>query len=158
MTRALRQHAETAQGPGGLTTVDLERVRRVLYLYGLGSHDIDDAVQEVRLRLLERHTAVRSTRSWACAVAVNLALDAKRRDKRKHEAERRLRAVPEATGPPAPPRLDPELRALVVLRYYADLTLPEVAGALALPEGTVKSRLHRALSQLRDTLTEEVSA
>jgi RNA polymerase sigma-70 factor (ECF subfamily) len=46
-------------------------------------------------------------------------------------------------------RLRPEVRALVVLRFYLDLSLADVAATLGLPLGTVKSRLHRALAELR---------
>jgi RNA polymerase sigma-70 factor (ECF subfamily) len=46
-------------------------------------------------------------------------------------------------------RLDPTLRAVVVLHFYLGMPLPEVAAALAIPLGTAKSRLHRALGLLR---------
>lgn len=46
-------------------------------------------------------------------------------------------------------QLEPEQRAVVVLRYYLQLTLPEAAEALGIPLGTAKSRLHRALTQMR---------
>ncbi|HEY6568703.1 MAG TPA: sigma-70 family RNA polymerase sigma factor [Candidatus Limnocylindrales bacterium] len=49
-------------------------------------------------------------------------------------------------------RLEPEARALIVLHYYLDLPLPEVAGALGIPLGTAKSRLHRSLQFLRAAL------
>jgi RNA polymerase sigma-70 factor (ECF subfamily) len=49
-------------------------------------------------------------------------------------------------------RLDPEQRSLIVLYYYLDLPLPEVAAALRLPEGTIKSRLFRARASLRAAL------
>jgi RNA polymerase sigma-70 factor, ECF subfamily len=49
-------------------------------------------------------------------------------------------------------RLEPEARALVVLHYYLDLPLPEVAIALGIPLGTAKSRLHRALQSMRAAL------
>ena len=45
--------------------------------------------------------------------------------------------------------LPPEQRALVVLRFHLDLTLPEAAETLGIPLGTAKSRLHRALDTLR---------
>jgi len=41
--------------------------------------------------------------------------------------------------------LSPKLRAVLVLRYVEDCTVPEIARALGLPEGTVKSRLNYAL-------------
>jgi len=48
--------------------------------------------------------------------------------------------------------LDPEQRSLIVLHYYLDLPLAEVAGALEMPIGTAKSRLHRARATLRAAL------
>jgi RNA polymerase sigma-70 factor (ECF subfamily) len=55
-------------------------------------------------------------------------------------------------------RLRPDERAVIVLHYMADLPLREVADALRLREGTVKSRLHAALRSLRNDLGEELSA
>jgi RNA polymerase sigma-70 factor (ECF subfamily) len=49
-------------------------------------------------------------------------------------------------------RLEPEMRAVIVLHHYLDLTLPDVAVALGIPLGTAKSRLHRALGLMRAAL------
>ena len=49
-------------------------------------------------------------------------------------------------------RLEPEMRAVIVLHHYLDLTLPDVAVALGIPIGTAKSRLHRALGLMRAAL------
>lgn len=49
-------------------------------------------------------------------------------------------------------RLDPDQRLVVVLHYYLDLPLPEVAATLGVPLGTAKSRLHRGLAVLRRAL------
>lgn len=46
-------------------------------------------------------------------------------------------------------------RAAVLLRYYEDRPVAEVARILGRPEGTVKSDLHRALARLRPLLEEE---
>jgi RNA polymerase sigma factor (sigma-70 family) len=46
-------------------------------------------------------------------------------------------------------RLDPEMRAVIVLHHHLDLPLPAVADSLGIPLGTAKSRLHRALGLLR---------
>jgi len=48
--------------------------------------------------------------------------------------------------------LAPRARALVVLRYYDQLSIEEIADVLDIPAGTVKSGLHRALNQLREVL------
>ena len=50
--------------------------------------------------------------------------------------------------------LSPDHRQVVVLRYYAEMTVPEVARASGVNEGTVKSRLHRAHRELRRRLGE----
>lgn len=50
--------------------------------------------------------------------------------------------------------LSPDHRRVVALRYFAGLTVPEVARTLGVREGTVKSRLHRALAILRQQLEE----
>jgi len=49
-------------------------------------------------------------------------------------------------------RLDPEMRAVIVLHHYLDLPLPAVAASLGIPLGTAKSRLHRALGLMRAAL------
>jgi RNA polymerase sigma-70 factor (ECF subfamily) len=49
-------------------------------------------------------------------------------------------------------RLEPEMRAVIVLHHYLDLSLPDVAATLGIPVGTVKSRLHRALGLMRAAL------
>jgi RNA polymerase sigma factor (sigma-70 family) len=49
-------------------------------------------------------------------------------------------------------RLRPRHRAVVVLRYYADLPLADIADILGVTTGTVKSMLHRALAELRQVV------
>jgi RNA polymerase sigma-70 factor, ECF subfamily len=46
-------------------------------------------------------------------------------------------------------RLEPEQRAIIVLRFFLELSLLETSDALGIPLGTTKSRLHRALAQMR---------
>ncbi|HRW37685.1 MAG TPA: SigE family RNA polymerase sigma factor [Aquihabitans sp.] len=79
---------------------------------------------------------------------------------RRRSLERRhLRAVAD-DGEPSPARelldalaaLSPERRAVVVLRFYESLTQEEIAEALGIRLGTVKSRLHRGLAELREAL------
>jgi RNA polymerase sigma-70 factor (ECF subfamily) len=48
--------------------------------------------------------------------------------------------------------LDPDQRSLIVLYYYLDLSLAEVAAAVGIPAGTAKSRLARARETLRAAL------
>ena len=49
-------------------------------------------------------------------------------------------------------RLDKNHREVVVLKFWSNLSLKEIAQALDVPIGTVKSRLSRAIDQLRESL------
>ncbi|HVM39669.1 MAG TPA: sigma-70 family RNA polymerase sigma factor [Acidimicrobiia bacterium] len=151
---------------GGLDDSDIERVRKVLWLNGLRGADLEDGVQEVHLRHLQRAPVdLESPGAWACAVATNVALDHHRRTSRRTAIEYRLRPTTRSEAGPdvalahavaqALARLDPDLRAVVVLRFYADLPVATIAAHLGIPAGTVKSRLHRAVGELRSALPEE---
>ncbi len=50
--------------------------------------------------------------------------------------------------------LSPEHRRVLALRYFADLDIGEIASVLGVPDGTVKSRLHRALANIRTAMQE----
>jgi RNA polymerase sigma-70 factor (ECF subfamily) len=46
-----------------------------------------------------------------------------------------------------------EIKETVILRYFSDLTVPEIAAVMKKPEGTIKSRLSRALIRLNEILS-----
>ena len=48
--------------------------------------------------------------------------------------------------------LSPPLRAAMVFRYYEDMTVPEIAHVLSVPEGTVMRRLHDAKKIIRERI------
>jgi RNA polymerase sigma-70 factor, ECF subfamily len=54
-------------------------------------------------------------------------------------------------------RLSSEHREALVLRYYEDFSLEEMAACLGVPAGTVKSRLHYALREMRAFLPDHVN-
>jgi RNA polymerase sigma-70 factor, ECF subfamily len=50
--------------------------------------------------------------------------------------------------------LDPHYKTIILLRYYHDLSVKEIASMMGCPEGTIKSCLHRAKKELRPILKE----
>ncbi len=138
------------------------RVHAYLLRHSGSRADADDLLQETWLRVArsaKRFDTARRFRSWLYGIATNLARDWFRR---RTTRERALRDL--STQPAAAPRADgadrgelrariaelPEpMRAVVLLRYYEGMSEAEMAEALDVPRGTVKSRLHAALGRLR---------
>ncbi|MFE5733576.1 RNA polymerase sigma factor [Streptomyces sp. NPDC056528] len=153
----------------------VDRVRAVLALGGVPHAELQDGVQQVRLRLLEARAGAglpRSVAAWCAVVASNVAVDwhrARRREERLGERltsmwpgsadraggeEARVLALTVADGLE---RLPYRQRQVLVLRFYADLSVAGIAEELGIPEGTVKSRLHAAVRAMRERLhTNEV--
>lgn len=50
--------------------------------------------------------------------------------------------------------LDPKYKTIILLRYYHDFSIKEIAAIMNYPEGTVKSHLHRVQKELRPILKE----
>jgi len=145
--------------------------------YGmLGSaEDARDATQETFLaayRNLQGFRGESKVSSWLHRIAVNQCISRQRRVRVRPEtgledeteaAGERFLSTPEHASPAhraekkqrreavrkAVSTLPPELREVVVLKEFEDLTFQEIADALQIPLSTVKSRLYTALRQLR---------
>lgn len=133
----------------------------------------EDLVQEAFLRVLKaigNYHATQPFKPWLYAIAVNLTRDHfKRADTRRSNLvgdevlaeivsdaealDAGLLAGEEAQAVAAAiADLPPHQREALLLRYYQDLSLTEIALALNVPVGTVKSRLHLGLKRLKAQL------
>ena len=117
-----------------------------------------DVAQEAFTRLFARWGRVRDPRAWVYFVATNLATDQWRRSQRDRalgDALRHVTATQDAAHDPwlrdLVDRLPAQLRQAVLLHYYADLPLEEVARLVHRPVGTIKRRLHEARQLLAGT-------
>lgn len=130
--------------------------------------DAEDLVQECLLRVARRWPRVRSmdhSGAYARRVLFNLILDGRRTRARRHEElmdGRSSDQPPQQDALPEPEeRLDllralgalpPRQRAILVLRYFADLPESEIANTLECAPGTVKSNAARGLERLREAI------
>lgn len=131
----------------------------------LGDRDeAEDATHDAFVSAWKRWGSLRDPahfEAWFGRILVNICRDRLRRS-RRHEVtdlSDELLASP-AVGDIAAAaadrdavgrgmaRLDPDQRILLVLRYYRDLPVDEIAARMSVPAGTVKSRLHYALRDL----------
>ncbi len=125
----------------------------------------EDAVQEALARAWERGDRGEefdSLPAWVTRVAINLTKSRLRRN--KAEAKANSRMIPggiakEEAEPEDAIQLDRAIEALprrqkesVVLHYYLGLDVKEVAGALGVSQGTVKTSLHRARQSIAASL------
>lgn len=123
---------------------------------------VDEAFATVFARTT-RPPAIDDLRSYLWRAAFNGARQAGRRRRRDDETVELIgrRRVERSDGAEVEPwddladclaTLEPRTRAAIVLRYYGDFTVPQVADQLGIPLGTAKSLLHRGLVALRGQL------
>jgi len=148
---------------------EFERLFRVHYrplvralTVGAGApDDAADAVQDAFVQL-HRHWS-RICRyddpvRWLRRVAINRIVDQQRGAQRRQRALAKVRVSEAAVAEShldlrdAIATLAPQQRLAVSLHYLADLAVSEVAEAMAVAEGTVKSQLHDARRRLRERL------
>jgi len=145
-----------------------DRLRSHVRRVAASEAEADDLVQDIWVRVLRGLPGLRDParlRSWLFGIAHRVLMDRLRRRYsaplqapveqlaanvdlqseliQRDQIERGLSA------------LHPTEREALVLFYLEELSLAEIADALALPIGTVKSRLHRARARLRIVLNDE---
>ena len=154
----------------------LERHRtalaRTAYLVTRDREAIHDIMQEALIQIwrdLRSYRPYGSFKAWMLKITLNKA--------RKHYRKKRVQTVPletaiEVSGNAERPEetvereeqthrlrqaldlLTTDHREVLILRYYNELTAPEIAKVLGCREGTIKSRLSRAHSRLEQALFE----
>ncbi len=119
----------------------------------------EDAAQEACIILYRTIASLRSSaafRTWFYRIVVREAAEIKRRRSRTEPAAEAPVSVGDQTAPidvwRALSGLSHKLREVVVLRYFEDLSSPEIASVLGIPEGTVRFRLMIARQRLRPIL------
>jgi len=144
----------------------LDPLRRTAYLMCGDWHTADDVVSTVVVRMFrdwDRISRVENLDAYVRRAVVNAWLDERRRPWRRERPvpELPVRAAPAAQGAVTDrlslaahlAALPPRRRAVIVLRYYCDLSVEETARVLECTEGTVKSQTARALATLRASMT-----
>ncbi|HEY1511882.1 MAG TPA: SigE family RNA polymerase sigma factor [Solirubrobacteraceae bacterium] len=140
---------------------------RTAYLIVWDEAEAEDLVQECLLKVARHWPRIRrmdQPRAYARRILVNLAVDGARgRARRRGELEPEAAASSIAVDPlpaldtraellQALSELPARQRAVLVLRYFNDLTEAEVAEVLGCSPGTVKSSASRGLARLRKAL------
>ena len=139
------------------------------------SDDLDDLLQEIFIKVfinMERYDEQYTFGQWIYAIARNTFIDyvRKRRDNISIDLLPSSVPAPPATAPSPEEKiigmqqraqielylqkLTPQYRKLIELRFMKEYSYEEIASALAIPIGTVKTQIHRARAQLCHYITE----
>jgi RNA polymerase sigma-70 factor (sigma-E family) len=157
-------------GPEGyreFVSARLDQWRRTAYLLSGDWHAADDLVSVALVRLLRhwrRVSTMDNPDAYVRRTLLRACLDERRRPWRREHSTDRLpeRPAPEHLGPDGVPdrlallallaELPPRRRAVLVLRYFCDLSVEDTAAELGCSTGTVKSQTARAIEALRSRL------
>jgi len=156
-----------------LVVAHQEAIFRFAYLLLGDPDDAEDIAQETFLRAwdhLKRFDTARPLRPWLLTITSNLASN------RRRSIGRYISALTRAfRDDPVPPNIEEKSlqrieadhlwkavkqltftdQQIVYLRYFLDLSVTETADVLRVAEGTVKSRLSRALDKLRNIIQQD---
>ena len=145
--------AETEQ----ILTENYERYYRLAYSYMRNEDDALDVVQESAYRAIRDCRKVRNKdylSTWIYRIVVNTALDMLRRKKKENITEE-LPEIPvedqyqDLELRTVLNQLDDKSRTIILLRYFEDLKLEDIADIVGDNLNTVKARLYRSLKKLR---------
>lgn len=170
-----RQGSETAWA--ALVQLHQAPVFHLAYLILGNEHDAEDVAQDAFIRAfhaLDRFDETRPLRPWLLKIARNLAYNRRRSLRRYWNGMNRLWNKQPQTAPDpheqtqqqaqadqlwqAVRRLKQQDQDVIYLRYFLELPTAETADTLGLAEGTVKSRLARALDRLKQVVEAEYPA
>jgi RNA polymerase sigma factor (sigma-70 family) len=147
----------------------IESLRSAAYLLCGSWAEADDLLQVTALKVHRNMAKIREPQAlpaYAHQALYTTFLDQRRRDRRQREvlhADVPEQAAPEPTRPDealvaAVAALPPRQRACIVLRYFEDRSIEQVAETMQINTGTVKSQTKHALDTLRITLDADDAA
>ncbi len=159
-----------------LANGELDRAYRLAGMLLANQQEAEDATQDALVRAWQSVGSLRDPagfQAWFDRILVNICRDRLRRRRRitflPIETDAEDAGQPGLIQPRDPfqavldrdqavralARVSPDERVVLILHYWADLTLEAVAERLGWPVGTVKSRLHHGLNEIRRVLDSE---
>ena len=157
-----RAQAGDAEAFGRLVDLHGPSTYRLCYAILRSPTEAEDAAQEAFVRAWRELPRLRDASAWPGwlrRIATRAAIDEwHRRGRRMRIWAGRVDVIAPDHGAAVAARMELEAafrqlsaddRALLALRFYADLEVPDAAATLGIPLGTAKSRLSRALGKLR---------
>jgi RNA polymerase sigma-70 factor (sigma-E family) len=134
-----------------------DRLRRTAYLMIGQAAVAEEVVHDAFIRVHNRWDSIDTPAAYLRRTVVNLCLAWRQRDVMARErmprppADVEMPEIDETWG--LLTRLSQDQRVAVVLRFYEDLPMDEIARVMGCRTATVRTRIHRALAILRKEMT-----
>lgn len=146
-----------------LMQVHKEALYRTALAFLKNEHDAIEAMQEVTFRAYQKIHTVKEpkyVKTWLIRIMMNYCQDQLKKKKRFISGEVLQEMGYDSTDSnleieEAIASLSSKEQQLIFLKYFQNTKIKEIAKIENIPEGTVKSRLHKALKSLRNFLTEK---
>ena len=141
-----------------------EKFYRLAYYYVKNHHDAMDVLQESILKGYSNITKIKDENfidKYLSRLIINTAIDFIRKNSKVVFTDNEcLKEVESGVNSSdinyAVDNLEPELKSIIVLKYFHGYKISEVAEILDISISTVKNRMHKALKQLRVEIKEEI--
>ena len=149
-----------------LIELEKNKLFRIAYLYVKNEADALDIVQDTIYKAFISIKQLKDPSyfsTWISRILINTSLDFIKKNSRvmplsivdKTSHHETLSLEDKLDLVEAIERLEIQYKTVIIFRYYKDLSIKQIAEILDCPEGTVKTRLHRAVHQLKLDLKEE---
>lgn len=144
-----------------------DKLYKMAYMYTKNKVDALEVFQETTYKAFVSIKSLKDERyfsTWLSRILINTAINLVNKRKRIIPMEREL--LEEKMVPYYPDdenhdllqavmELDEKYKTVLLLRFYKDFTVKQIADTLECPEGTVKTNIHRGVNLLKEKLKEE---
>ncbi|MFX3632462.1 MAG: sigma-70 family RNA polymerase sigma factor [Candidatus Pristimantibacillus sp.] len=146
--------------------MDKHRMYGIAYSYMRNEADALEAVQETVCRVWAKRRSLRDPKlftTWIIRILIRVCMDERKKKRREQPSDAAwLQQEAALHTEDTAERLDlakqllvlpANYRMVIVLKYYRDLTIVEIAELLERPDGTIRTWLNKALRMLRSDMT-----
>ena len=141
-----------------------EKLYRIALSYLKNEVDAVEAIQETTYRAYKQLKKLKEPKffsTWLIKILINFCID-EQKHKQKQIVQLQKEEVINEVEPSSKielerviTKLQPHFQHVVILKYFHDLTVPEIAKVLEKPEGTIKTWLHKALLEMKNRMERE---
>lgn len=145
-----------------LRRIEIEKSKMygIAFAYMRNEADALEAIQETVCRVWLKRRGLRDENyftTWMIRILINVCMDERKKRKReKPSPADQLERMGTAQEPTERmgmaeeiAKLPPNYRMVIVLKYYRDMTITDIAELLEKPDGTIRTWLHKALKQMK---------